>query len=74
MRAGEDEIPADSEAVEKTTFVDELSSLINTHNLECPSNTPDFIIAQFLGSCLEAFHSAVCHRTEWKGDDPVTGP
>lgn len=38
------------------TFEEELKELINKHSKENESNTPDFILAQFLNSCLEAFN------------------
>ncbi len=35
-----------------------LSNLINRHSMENKSNTPDFILAQYLSSCLNAFEVA----------------
>ena len=40
-------------------FEKDLSDLINAHSLENASDTPDFILAEYLVACLEAFnHSA----------------
>ena len=44
---------------------DELSSLINKYYEENESNTPDFILAQYLLDCLDAFNVGVNARTEW---------
>jgi hypothetical protein len=34
------------------------------------SNTPDFILAQYLTSCLAAFDEAVNAREKWYGREP----
>lgn len=46
-------------------FREELEHLINKHSLENGSNTPDFILAQYLTDCLDAYDKAVQRRTEW---------
>ncbi len=46
-------------------FRKELEILINKHSMEQFSNTPDFILANFLTSCLTAFDSATRSREEW---------
>lgn len=47
------------------SFERELSSLINRHSKENRSNTPDFILAEYLSKCLENFNSATKAREEW---------
>ena len=37
----------------------DLSALINRHSKENGSNTPDFILANYLADCLKAFDKAV---------------
>lgn len=37
-------------------FKKELTSLINKYNLESISNTPTFILAEYLMRCLESFN------------------
>lgn len=54
---------------EHTPFQKELESLINRHCKENESNTPDFILAQYLGSCLSVFNQAVQQRESWYGRD-----
>lgn len=49
-------------------FPKALRDLLNKHNKEMPSNTPDFILAEFLCICLEAFNKSVCNRTAWYGE------
>ena len=49
-------------------FKDELTSLINIHSEESRSNTPDFILAQYLRDCLNAFNGAVEASAEWHKD------
>lgn len=38
------------------TFKQELTSLINKYNLENTSNTPDFILADYLINCLDSYN------------------
>lgn len=58
---------------EKDEFEKELESLINRHCMENPSNTPDFILAQYMRGCLEAFNTAVQQRETWYGRDARPG-
>jgi hypothetical protein len=51
------------------TFEKELESLINSHSMENASNTPDFILAQFMASCLAAWNTGVQQRETWYGRD-----
>lgn len=41
-----------------TSFKSDLEKLINQHSMENGSNTPDFILAEFLANCLAAFDRA----------------
>ena len=59
------EAPEESRSLEK-----ELSSLLNRFSAEGESNTPDFILAQYLMGCLQAFTTAVQQRETWHGRDP----
>lgn len=53
------------------TFMQELEQLINKHSQENGSNTPDFILANYLKNCLGAFNEAVESRELWYGRKPV---
>jgi hypothetical protein len=55
---------------EPLPFEKELISLINRYSKENLSNTPDFILAQYLQGCLIAFDMAVQQREHWYGRDP----
>ena len=43
----------------------ELKELINRYSRENRSNTPDFILAEYLYHCLVAFENATNQRTGW---------
>ena len=48
-------------------FRRELESLINKYSLENESDTPDFILADFLSGCLTLFDDVVVERDRWHG-------
>ncbi len=50
-------------------FRKELETVINKHCQENGSNTPDFILAEYLESCLYSFDCAVNAREKWYGRD-----
>lgn len=52
------------------TFEEALRELINQTSQENISNTPDFILAQYMLDCLEAFNKATQERTKWYGGSP----
>lgn len=45
----------------------EISEAINRASAENGSDTPDFILAQYLIACLLAFNQAVSAREWWHG-------
>lgn len=47
----------------------ELSGVLNRFSQENASNTPDFILAQFLLGCLAAWNQGVQQRETWYGRD-----
>jgi hypothetical protein len=51
------------------SFTKELTDLINRHSMENASNTPDFILANYLMTCLNAFAQATQQRETWYGRD-----
>lgn len=50
-----------------STFVQEIQEVINRHSKENVSDTPDFILAEYLHNCLQAFEIATKKREEWYG-------
>lgn len=52
----------------------DLSAVLNRYSRDNGSNTPDFILAQYLASCLDAFDLAVQARARWFGRmDTISG-
>ncbi len=54
-------------SADKPRFRDELQDLINRHSMENGSNTPDFILADYVRDCLTAYDAAVLRRDRWYG-------
>lgn len=48
-------------------FKRDLEVLINKHSMENGSNTPDFILAQYLQGCLDNFGTVMETRDKWYG-------
>jgi hypothetical protein len=48
-------------------FRAELASLLNRYSMENISCTPDYILAEYMASCLEAFEQALVARQRWYG-------
>lgn len=46
---------------------DELAAILNRCSRENASNTPDFILAEYMLSCLTAFEKASVRREAWYG-------
>jgi hypothetical protein len=51
--------------LEKEAFRQDLVGLLNRHSLEVGSDTPDFVIADYLVGCLELFNETLRRRREW---------
>lgn len=51
------------------TLERDLSGVLNRYSQENTSNTPDFILAQYLLSCLAAWNTATQQRETWYGRD-----
>ena len=49
-------------------FQKEIERLINRYSLDNDLHTPDFIIAEYLVSCLETLRNAVIRREIWDGE------
>ena len=55
-------------------FREKLEELINRHSLENGSQTPDFILAEYLSGCLDVFDRAVRARAAWRREKhPILG-
>ena len=53
--------------MEKTTLEKRLEELINEECRENDSNTPDFLLSEFMMNCLDAFELASNKREVWFG-------
>ncbi len=51
----------------RKTFLEELGNLVNRFSVENKSNTPDFILAEFMLHCLTNFEIASLNREKWFG-------
>ena len=51
----------------RTKFEEELRSLINQHSVEGKSDTPDFILAEYVTRCLDNFADTMKARDHWWG-------
>jgi len=54
-------------------FEDELVRLINCYSMENGSNTPDFMLANYLVGCLKLWNSTLKWREKWYGRVPEPG-
>jgi hypothetical protein len=48
-------------------LVDAIAGAINSVSAENSSNTPDFILAEYLVGCLEVYRKATLERERWYG-------
>lgn len=55
-------------------FRGDLERLLNHHSKERGSDTPDFILANYLTRCLDAFDEATTARTRWYGPNVKEAP
>lgn len=56
-------------AEDRPMFEEALRELINKYSIENMSDTPDYILANYMSACLAAYNSAVTSRDEWFGVD-----
>lgn len=54
-----------------SNFQKELTELINSHCLENESDSPDFILAEYMLDTLDAYNDAVKKREAWYGRKTV---
>jgi hypothetical protein len=54
-------------------FRRDLQDVINKHSRENGSNTPDYILADYLICCLRALDAAVNNRAAWYGKIETPG-
>ena len=54
-----------AEDIKYEEFMRDLASVINRYSRENGSNTPDFILAEFLAGCLTVYENTISARTDW---------
>ncbi len=64
------EVANDSMTVLRGTFEEKLEGLINQCCIENESDTPDFILAEYILGCLDNYTKAVRTRDRWFGFMP----
>jgi len=62
--------PASPCSADAPDFISELRELLNRRSMENGSDTPDFILAQYLTECLRAWNRATKRREDWYGRTP----
>lgn len=55
---------------EGPTFEKDLERLINKYSQEGGSDTPDFLLADYLTDCLATWNKSVRAREKWYGREP----
>lgn len=48
---------------------EDLAHVLNIHSIDTVTNTPDFILAEYLVNALGSFGSAVNNRDVWHGEE-----
>jgi len=56
--------PVNSENVE---FITELTQLFNKYSIENESNTPDYMLTDYILGCLENYNRIINKREKWYG-------
>lgn len=59
--------PPHEELQKEISFRQELSQLLNRYSRENTSGTPDYILANHLGRCLDSFDQTMIERENWYG-------
>jgi hypothetical protein len=54
-------------------FQRELETLINCYSMENGSNTPDWVLAEYLVNCLKNFDTTSRAREKWYGKELTIG-
>jgi len=56
------------------SFREDLTYMINKHSKENGSDTPDFLLAEYLENCLNVFDQIIIKRKTWYGHEKSTTP
>ena len=53
----------------RAAFRKDLTALLNRYSKENDSNTPDYILADYVLNCMSAYNLSVQRRDIWNGSD-----
>lgn len=53
----------------RDALIRELTAVLNRHSAENASNTPDYILAEYLVSCLDTWNRFTKQRAYWYGEE-----
>lgn len=56
---------------DQASFKKALEQLINGYSIENESDTPDFILAQYIRGCLDTWNVAIRKRDKWYGNNSL---
>ena len=56
------------------TLYEEIRDALNRNSAENTSNTPDYVLAQYLEACLAAFDVAIQQRETYHGRATIHAP
>ncbi len=56
---------APEETLKRGRLMGEIQQLLNTYSVEKGSNTPDFLLAEYLMGCLNIYEHVVTKRDQW---------
>lgn len=65
MNDDQAEVPTINMELKQSNFLKELTELINRHSMEYGSNTPDYMLAEYLNNCLASFERVTANRDKW---------
>ena len=54
----------------RTQFKKDLERIINCNSIENGSDTPDWMLADYLMGCLEIYENTIKEREKWYGRPP----
>jgi len=60
------------DAIKRENLVKHFERFVNCHSLENDGDTPDFILAEYLVSCLETYNKTVRRRDQWYGHETMS--
>ena len=55
----------ESKPESRASLFRDLRDLLNRHSVEGESNTPDFILADYMLGCLQIYENTLRRRTAW---------